>query len=305
MMVRAQVRYLSDTHKHSAETPIYHASQPGTREEAQHEGQFNIQTVEIKNARGLVEQQDNNNNPLSIDRQGFQLIRHAKTTVQDFFNDDELNRIYNQEVANLLLSNVPGNPKRVHIFDHTRRASTAEARTQLQCREPSAVIHNDYTEKSAIKRLGDILGSSKEEVEGDFLKQNNKRFSIVNVWRSIKGTVKQSPLAFCDSTSLSMNGDDLVSVTRVAKDRIGEIQMAFYNPNHQWYYFPNMTMDEAVIFKTFDSSSSSSSSLKDDDDSPKMNQFTIHTAFTDPSVSSDDAHPRLSIETRAFVFYDE
>ena len=49
-------------------------------------------------------------------------------------------------------------------------------------------------------------------------------FAIINLWRSIAGVVETMPLAFCDSTTVK--ADDLVSVERVAKDRVGELQMA-------------------------------------------------------------------------------
>ena len=66
-------------------------------------------------------------------------------------------------------------------------------------------------------------------------------------------------MAFCDSTTVNVD-QDLVSVRRVSKDRIGEIQMAYYNANHRWYFFPRMkNFQEVLIFKTYDS-------LKDDND---------------------------------------
>lgn len=115
-----------------------------------------------------------------------------------------------------------------------------------------------------------------------------RRFAIINIWRSIAGTVETSPLAFCDSTTL---GDgDLVEVTRQARDRIGQIQMARFNPAHEWFYFPAMQQNEAALIKTYDSALDG------------RTRFTIHTAFTDPT-SPPDAAPRQSIETRCFAFF--
>jgi hypothetical protein len=95
-------------------------------------------------------------------------------------------------------------------------------------------------------------------------------------------------LALCDASSVAP--DDLVAVERRAKDRIGEIQQAVYNPAHRWYYYPLMTMDEALLIKTYDSATDGRA------------RFTLHTSFDDPS-SAPDAPPRESLETRCFVFF--
>ena len=49
-------------------------------------------------------------------------------------------------------------------------------------------------------------------------------------------------------------------------------------------------MDEALLFKTFDSETDGRA------------RFTIHTSFEDPNAPADAA-PRESIETRCLVFY--
>jgi hypothetical protein len=134
-----------------------------------------------------------------------------------------------------------------------------------------------------------------------FLKDNNfSRFAIVNVWRPICPVVEAWPLAICDSTTLSVESD-LVSVPRFSKEgRRGKIQMATFSHSHRWHFFPRMTPNEVILLKTYDSS-------------PKVNRFTIHTAFNlhplepierySDSASHPSAKSRESIETRAFVFY--
>ena len=77
---------------------------------------------------------------------------------------------------------------------------------------------------------------------------------------------------------------------RRAEDRIGELQVALYNSGQRWYYFPEMQMDEALLFKTFDSETDGRA------------RFTIHTSFEDPD-SSVDAPARESIETRCLLFF--
>jgi hypothetical protein len=102
------------------------------------------------------------------------------------------------------------------------------------------------------------------------------------------GVVENFPLAMCDASTSSTK--DLVPVKRLAKDRTGEIQLATYNPKHRWFYFPQMTADEALLFKTYDSAEDGRA------------RYTLHTSFDDPSAPRN-APVRQSIETRCFVFY--
>jgi hypothetical protein len=286
--VEAKLQYLS---KGGAAQAIYNASEAGTPVEAKHEGQYEYHPMTIHNGR-----KNNNHHPnpsWSIDREGFQLLDHD-SAVHDFYSDEELERVYNAEITKLLLQTVTG-AKKILIFDHTRRSSESDIRTSRQSREPSLVIHNDYTELSAHTRLQDFLGQEEAKQYQQQQEEQRGRFAIVNVWRSIHGTIENWPLTFCDSTTLAP--EDVIPVKRMAKDRIGEIQMASFNPNHKWYYFPQMTPDEVVLIKTYDSASTSSSST-----STGINNCTLHTSFADPMTPSD-AKPRQSMETRAFVFY--
>ena len=78
---------------------------------------------------------------------------------------------------------------------------------------------------------------------------------------------------------------------RHAKDRIGEVQQVTYNPAHRWFYYPRLQPDEALLIKTYDSATDGRA------------RYSVHTAFEDPSAAPD-APPRESIESRAFLFFD-
>jgi hypothetical protein len=169
-------------------------------------------------------------------------------------------------------------------FDHTLRADSAGVRESRKTREPSAVVHNDYTVRSGPQRVRDIMG----ETEAKSLLQ--RRFTIVNVWRAIQHPVVTTPLAVCDAQSVMP--EDLIAVERHAKDRIGELLLATYNKNHRWYYFDRMEPEEALLIKTFDSASDGRA------------RSCIHTAFSAPDAP-EDAPPRESIEVRTFAFFDK
>ena len=115
-----------------------------------------------------------------------------------------------------------------------------------------------------------------------------RRFVIINVWRPIVEPVQTAPLALCDAASVAP--EDLIAAERRAKDRVGEIQLAVFNPAQRWYYFPNMRRNEVVLIKVYDSAEDGRA------------RFTIHSAFEDPNAPADAA-PRESIETRTFAFF--
>ena len=267
--IRVPLQYLANDQN----LAVYMAS-VGGGEVIPHEGNYIMQTMVIENGRG-------NKESFQLDREGFELLQQP-TAVTDFFDEDSISDVYEAEVK-ALVQRVTGAVS-VEIFDHTRRAASESIRQAKKIREPSETIHNDYTNQSGPNRLREHFSDDPDRVESLL----NGRFAIVNLWRSVSGPVFNHPLAMCDAGSVV--AADLVSVKRQARDRTGEIQFCLYNPNHQWFYFPQMQMDEALVFKTYDSATDGRS------------RFTIHTSFVDPDAAPD-APVRESIETRCFVFF--
>jgi hypothetical protein len=229
--------------------------------------------VAIRNARPIAPQ-------LSLDRQGFLLRRHA-TKVADFYDDDEVRRIYYPEIERLV-TEATGAAK-VVIFDHTRRnSSTPLGEGDVRAREAAATVHNDYTEKSAPQRVRDLLDPAEAEA------RLKKRYLEINVWRSIAGPVAAWPLAVCDAETIDRK--DLIASERRYPDRVGEIYHVAYSPRHRWFYFPEMRRDEVLFIKCFDSATDGRARL------------SVHTAFEDPTTPLG-APPRESIEVRTFAFF--
>ena len=268
--IEVQLKYLSN----DMDEVLYIAS-TGGGDVTEHQGNYVMKSVQIHNARIRDER-------FSLDTEGFALVAQS-SKVSDFYDDDEIQSTYEAEVKHLLCTTLAAT--QVEIFDHTRRASSLAVQKSRQIREPAGIIHNDFTAKSGPIRLRDHFSDRLDQLE-DLLQQ---RFAIVNVWRSIGGTVYNAPLAFCDASSL--RPEHLVSVERQSNERIGEIQLALYDTAHRGYYFPEMSSHEALLFKTYDSATDGRA------------RFTIHSAFDDPSASAG-APPRESIETRCFVFFE-
>jgi hypothetical protein len=234
-------------------------------------GVYAPQAVAVRDGRTI-------NGALSLDRQGFQLLRHA-SSVSDFYDKDEVASVYHPEIEQLI-KQATGASK-VVVFDTTVR-SGRPLQGQTAVKEPARRIHNDYTEKSGPQRVRDLLPPDEAE------KLLQGRFAVINVWRPIRGPVLDAPLALCDATSIAP--EDFVATDLKYPDRTGEIYSVTFSPRHRWYYFPRMTPDEAVLIKCYDSA---------DDGRAR---FTAHGAFDDPTAGPD-APPRESIEARTLAFF--
>ena len=254
--------------------PLVYIPSKGGGDETEHVGNFVPQAVDVYDARTEKPNAD-------VDVEGFRLVPQ-RTSVDDFYDDEQIRNVYHKEITNLL-KNVTG-AKRVEIFDDTRRSASTRRQAELGIREPAAIVHNDYTAASGVKRLQDHFADAPDDAES--LLKN--RFAIINVWRSIAGTVRNHSLALCDATS--MPPESLVSMERRADERIGELQVALYDDDQRWYYYPDLDMDEAILIKTFDSSTDGRA------------RFTAHTSFEAPDAPAN-APIRESLETRCLVFF--
>ncbi len=214
----------------------------------------------------------------ALERDGFRFIRHD-TKMADFYDEDEIRRVYYPEMDALIKAE--SGCRRVHVFDHTLRTADDDVRESKKIREVVRRVHNDYTEKSGPQRVRDLLPAEADEL----LK---RRFAIIQVWRPIRYPVETFPLAIADARSLSPQ--NLVISERRAAERIGQTYAITYNPAHQWYWFPQMRRDEALVFKTYESMTDGRA------------RWTAHTAFEDPNAPPN-ARPRESIEIRAFAFF--
>jgi hypothetical protein len=227
----------------------------------------------IRNLRPIASQ-------LSLDAEGFRLLNH-RSSVRDFYSDDEVRDRYYAEVITLVAETTGA--VRVVVLDHTvrRRVEDAADSTSRPRREPVPRVHNDYTVKSGPQRVRDLLGDEAE----DLLR---RRFSIINIWRPIRGPLEDAPLALSDARSIA--ADDLVPTDLLYKDRTGEIYNVRHNPAHRWFYAPRMSRDEVLLFRCYDSANDGRA------------RFVPHAAFEDPTTPRT-AIPRESIELRTLVFY--
>jgi hypothetical protein len=216
----------------------------------------------------------------SLDREGFELVRHP-IAVTNFYDESEIRRAYYPVVEAFMRATLGAD--RVLIFDHTvrKRVEGAPDIRGAGPRQPATRVHVDQTVTSGPNRVHEHLPDEAEEL----LKG---RVQVINLWRPIRGPVRDAPLAMADGTTVA--ADDLVASDLIYPNRRGETYSVRYNPNHRWFYFPEMTVDEALLLKCYDSATDG------------RTRFGPHTAFVDPATPPDAA-PRESIEIRALVFH--
>jgi len=214
---------------------------------------------------------------------GFELRAH-QSKVADLYDDNLIETVYNPELV-AMLKDMTG-ADAVTIFDHTRRSSDPTgAKNPDGHRGPAGRVHADYTVKSGPRRAKDTLG----EAEVERVLSSGGRIVQVNVWRPITGPIKRAPLALADSASVP--AEDLIATDQRFPDRIGEIYQLARGDDHRWYYASEMTPDEVILIKGWDSI---------DDGRAR---FTPHGAFTHPGETAD-MPPRESIETRTHLVFE-
>jgi hypothetical protein len=265
--VEAELNYLVPM----AERPRNYTYEPpaGTpRSNAAHEPR----RLAIRDARPVASR-------ISLDAQGFGVIAQP-SAVGDFYDDDEIRDVYYPE-AEALIKQATG-ADRVFIFDHVQRRhipGTPDLRDGP--RQPARRVHVDHTARSGPQRVRDLL----PEDAGTLL---HGRVQVINLWRPIRGPVRDAPLAVCDASSVAPR--DLVPSDLVYPNRTGETYSVTHSPTHRWFYLSDMTPGEALLLKCFDSRTDGRA------------RFAPHSAFNDPTAP-DGAPPRESIEIRTLVFH--
>ena len=261
----------------------------------------------VENIRG----QESN---FSVDTSGF-AVHHEPAHEKAFTDEKQVREGYYAEVEALLRKKLPG-IKKVVIFDHTIRR-----RDKASPRQPVQQVHVDQTPGAAAVRVRRHLPA--EEAE-ELLKG---RYQIINVWRPIQNVASDFPLAVVDWRSTSPS--DLVKVDLLypkrdttngvddsddrGKEQLpdptsasstngyevkGETFGVVPNDNHKFFYYKDMTPEEVMFIKCFDSRSQVHSGGKQG-----LADYTPHTAFVDPQTPAN-APGRQSIEVRCLVFYE-
>ena len=190
----------------------------------------------------------------------------------------------------------------IHIIGHlARRQSweTAQAATAgLDDKDfvplPSYATNRYCHVDQSYNGAGALLHEELPEIASQLSKS---RWAIINVWRPINQTVHREPLAVCDARSVSE--EDLHEVTlHIAQSKVLKnvntsnrflTWTVSANPEHKWYYASEMTPEEVLLIKIYDSEVDGRA------------RRTPHCAFVTPE---DHGPPRESVEVRCLVFWE-
>jgi hypothetical protein len=223
----------------------------------------------------------------SVEREGFALVPHRSAT-SDFSDPIAVRDVYLRELEQLIQS-MTGAIKVVAMKGGVRRRSE---RSPQYRKDGTTVLgrfaHCDFSPNPAGSRAWvEQLLSPEESRE-----RLRRRFAIFTVWRVLSDPPQDTPLALCDARSVNPDAQvcsDCVADPEGAPEFRFENSVFRHHDGQRWYYFSDMTRNEVLVFKGFDSDTSRRSAVP-------------HAAFDDPTCPRD-APPRESIDQRVVAFY--
>lgn len=216
----------------------------------------------------------------SLDREGFQLVRWP-TAVTDFMDRDNANAVYPNEMIELIRDLTGASA----AFGMGLGVRFGRKRTDYEKSgddQPARFPHADFTDASA-QGILDLVGQN----VGDY-----SRCAIYNVWRVFSDPPQDFPLAVCDArTTFAADEVEAEAIIDLpGADPFRSMTMVYrHNPANRWTYFSDMTVDEALVFKAYDS------------DAARPGRVP-HSSFANP-LAGPDAPSRSSVEARIMAFY--
>lgn len=228
---------------------------------------------------------------------GFELIDHH-SQVGDWGDKREVARVHYPEIS-ALAKQLTGCDFAL-VEDHiARNPEQARVHDDLA---PIRFVHSDFA-PSYGKLIRDFYASgaddAKRQLHSDGVTaaqvQGARRLLIIQFWRNVGPAKMDLPLAFCDARSVPATDVLAVPVKNYAGSGFDFEVLAITAPKgdqHRWYSFPEMTIDELAVFRTYDTELIDSGSPF----------WTPHSAFRDPDV--EEGKPsRYSIELRATCLF--
>jgi hypothetical protein len=217
-----------------------------------------------------------------LDREGFTLVEHV-SAVEDLTDLGEVARVHSGEIAELL-KQVSGCDEVVMApFGILRFSERSGANAEHDNSHPARFVHVDMASEDA------AAARTRSAPAGRTI----ARSAQYNVWRSLAGGTQDVPLGLCDCSSVEEG--DLLDCQAIFDPLDGSPEWGFANyllaenPAHKWFYYPDMTRDEAIVFKTSESD-------------PGRAQLMPHGAFDNP-LAGPDAPPRVSLEMRGTCYW--
>jgi hypothetical protein len=233
---------------------------------------------------------------------GFELHTH-RSAVRDFRDKEEVAALYPDEVA-AAVKEFTG-AERVATMSWMVRTSGALPATRPK---DSGYQHSGGVQPPAGEAHCDASPDRVDTFARKLYAQRfpgappYSRFLYTSFWRAFSPPPQDYPLALCDGHSVEDEEgvpNTLFIVDRIPmrdemlkpvpdEDQRVAAAIFHHNPAHRWWYFSNMTRDEALLIVFHDSR--------------RVRPWRVpHTAFRD--TSRPDANPRESLEFRSVAYF--
>lgn len=229
--------------------------------------------VNIRNARPLVDE-------LSLDREGFTLIQHKISCANERDPRIMCDR-YLEEMVPFIKDYFNASWVVAHRHGAIFRSGGSSIRT---VKEPIVLAHTDYPPIA-----GPVAAAIASQLQGIPIRSYS-RLMIIQTWHALSAPPQDFPLAICDGASVHDTDIHVVDYTLPTLPfQTIKLGIVHFNPAQYWYYFPEMTANECMLFKSYDSA-------------VHCNPKTAHSAFDDRRAYPN-ATPRESVEARFCVYY--
>jgi hypothetical protein len=246
-------------------------------------GEYDTHVVPVRNGRPVAD-------GFRLDVHGFEIVQHT-SAVSDFTDKAEVDAVYVPEVIDFVKRTLGADQVAARGWVLRRSAAPGENASQPQ----AALVHCDYAPEGSADTAAAVYAERFPDGPGF------SRAVSTSTWRVFTPPPQDWPLALCDFRSVALAdglSNTLYFVDELPSDPFGPVDGLrvvtrgsefYYNPAHEWWYFPEMTRDEVLFFKFHDSDHSRAWRVP-------------HSAFLDPSARP--TVPRHSIEFRTFAFFE-
>lgn len=224
---------------------------------------------------------------------GFERLDHSPS-VQDWTDDVEIATVHYPE-AEALARSLTGTAHAL-VADHVKRSAEETKREREQ--HPVRLVHSDFADD-----YGDVVRKNYRSVRGRGAAAlaragltgedvaHARRIIMLQLWRNVGAPKMDLPVAWCDARTVGRDEAVPFRYTGYVAGADAFDAVAIAAPKdpdrHSWYTFPELTADEVVAFRTYDTEMVATGST----------YFTPHSAFRDPAVDLG-APARFSIELR-------
>ncbi|HET9689518.1 MAG TPA: CmcJ/NvfI family oxidoreductase [Acidimicrobiales bacterium] len=238
---------------------------------------------------------------LPFDECGFELISHRSEAVSDWTDHAAIEHAGAEEYAAFARA-FTGCDAAAVTPTILRNPATA---TRVADYAPILSVHSDFTDdyRAMVTEpgrpyqafLGRVLGRYGLTIDDV---RSASRLMVLQLWKNVGPTRPDHPLAFCDARDVADPDRPVaILIPEYGGERL-DFQAYVFRPPAEgradhWYTFPGMGVDEAVVFRTYDSARAEAG----------LPFFTPHSAFRDPAVAATPENRRASVEMRSLCIW--